>query len=86
MKIWRHGLFGAVLAGGIWTGLWQILVTIALILTTGTGLTLQAGPAMLAGMAGGIIAILFRPVGRLLKHCAGIMIMAVLFIWIICSF
>ena len=58
MKIWRHGLFGAVLAGGIWAGLWQIVVTIALILTTGTGLTLQAGPAMLAGMAGGMIAIL----------------------------
>ena len=37
MKIWRHGLFGAVLAGGVWASLWQIVVTIALILTTGTG-------------------------------------------------
>ena len=58
MKILMHGLFGAVLVGGVWASLWQIVVTIALILTTGTGLTLQAGPAMLAGMAGGIIAIL----------------------------
>ena len=80
MKIWRHGLFGAVLAGGVWASLWQIVVTIALILTTGTGLTLQAGPAMLAGMAGGMIAILFRPVGRLLRHSAGIIVVALL-IW-----
>ena len=80
MKIWMHGLFGAVLAGGIWASLWQIVVTIALIVTTGAGLTLQAGPAMLAGMAGGVIAILFRPSGRLLRHGAGFMIMAVL-IW-----
>ena len=46
MKFWMHGLFGAVLAGGIWAGLWQIIVTMALIVTTGAGLTLQAGPAL----------------------------------------
>jgi multiple sugar transport system permease protein len=80
MKIWMHGLFGAVLAGGIWAGLWQIVVTMALIVTTGAGLTLQAGPAMLAGMAGGVMAILFRPAGRLLRHGAGFIIMAAL-IW-----
>jgi multiple sugar transport system permease protein len=80
MKIWMHGLFGAVLAGGIWAGLWQIVVTMALIVTTGAGLTLQAGPAMLAGMAGGVMAILFRPPGRLLRHGAGFIIMAAL-IW-----
>ena len=38
-----------------------------MILTTGTGLTLQAGPAMLAGMAGGSQS--FSPGRRLLRHC-----------------
>ena len=78
MKFWMHGLFGAVLAGGIWAGLWQIIVTMALIVTTGAGLTLQAGPAMLAGMVGGVIAILYRPNRALLRHGAGLLVMTAL--------
>ena len=78
MKVWMHGLFGAALAGAIWAGLWQIIVTMALIVTTGAGLTLQAGPAMLAGMVAGVVAILYRPQGALLRHGAGLLVMAVL--------
>ncbi|MEL0196692.1 MAG: carbohydrate ABC transporter permease [Rhodobiaceae bacterium] len=78
MKFWMHGMFGAVLAGGIWVAIWQIIVTMALIVTTGAGLTLQAGPALLAGMVAGPVAILFRPPGRLLRHGIGIAVMAAL--------
>ena len=78
MKFWMHGMFGAVLAGGIWVAIWQIIVTMALIVTTGAGLTLQAGPALLAGMVAGPVAILFRPPGRLLRHGIGIVVMAAL--------
>ena len=78
MKFWMHGLFGAVLAGGIWTGLWQIIVTMALIVTTGAGLTLQAGPAMLAGVMAGVMAILFRPPAGPVRHGIGILVMTAL--------
>ena len=78
MKVWMHGLFGAALAGGIWAGLWQIVMTMALIVTTGAGLTLQAGPAMLVGAVVGLVAILFRPRRRAVRHGAGILLMAVL--------
>ena len=78
MKFWMHGLFGAALAGGIWAGLWQIVMTMALIVTTGAGLTLQAGPAMLAGLVAGVVAILYRPRGTLLRHGAGLLVMTVL--------
>ena len=78
MKFWMHGMLGAVLAGAIWAGLWQIIMTMVLIVTTGAGLTLQAGPAMLAGMVAGVVAILFRPPGRLLRQGIGITMMAVL--------
>ncbi len=78
MKFWMHGMFGAVLAGGIWVALWQIIVTMALIVTTGAGLTLQAGPALLAGMVAGPVAILLRPPTRLLRHGIGITVMAAL--------
>ena len=78
MKFWMHGLFGAVLAGGIWAGLWQIIVTMALIVTTGAGLTLQAGPAMLAGMVVGVMAILFRPAAGPVRHGIGIVLMTAL--------
>jgi multiple sugar transport system permease protein len=78
MKFWMHGMFGAVLAGGIWVAIWQIIVTMALIVTTGAGLTLQAGPALLAGMVAGPVAILYRPPGHLLRYGIGIAVMAAL--------
>ena len=78
MKFWMHGLFGAVLAGGIWISLWQIIVTMALIVTTGAALTLQAGPAMLAGMVVGVMAILFRPAAGPVRHGIGIVLMTAL--------
>ncbi len=78
MKFWMHGMFGAVLAGGIWVAIWQIIVTMALIVTTGAGLTLQAGPALLAGMVAGPVVILYRPPGQLLRHGIGIAVMAAL--------
>ena len=78
MKFWMHGLFGAALAGGIWAGLWQIVVTMALIVSTGAGLTLQAGPAMLAGVMAAVVAILHRPQGAPLRHGIGLLVMTVL--------
>ena len=48
MKFWMHGIFGSVLAGALWGVVWQIVATTALIDSTGAGLSLQTGPAMLA--------------------------------------
>ena len=80
MKFWMHGIFGAVLAGGLWGGIWQIVLTMALIVSTGAGLSLQTGPAVLAGASAGLFAILFRSKSTMLRHICGVLAMGVL-IW-----
>ena len=52
-KFWMHGSFGAAIAGGVWTILWQIFVTVLMIISTGKGVPLQLGPAVMAGSNNG---------------------------------
>ena len=77
-KFWMHGSFGAAIAGGVWTILWQIFVTILLIISTGNGVPLQLGPAVMAGMIVGFLAVIYRPQVRVLRHSVGILAMIIL--------
>ena len=77
-KFWMHGNFGAAIAGGIWTILWQIFVTVLLIISTGNGVPLQLGPAVMAGIIVGLLAIIYRPQMIVLRHSVGILAMIVL--------
>ena len=49
MKIWMNGIFGAILAGSLWTCFWQIIVTTILVISTGAAISIQTGPSVLAG-------------------------------------
>ena len=67
-----HGIFVALLSGALWGGIWHLVLSMGLILTTGASLTLQVGPSVAAGAAiGGVAAVMRRPRGRL-RHIAGI--------------
>ena len=78
MKFWMHGCFGAIIAGIFWGGMWQIIVTIMLIISTGAALSLQTGPSALAGALVSLIAISFRPKSRTIFHLSGLIMMALL--------
>lgn len=72
MWIWMHGIFVALLSGALWGGIWHLVLSMGLILTTGASLTLQVGPSVAAGAAIGVAAaVMRRPRGRL-RHIAGI--------------
>ena len=77
-KFWMHGSFGAAIAGGVWTILWQIFVTVLLIISTGNGVPLQLGPAVMAGIIVGFLAVIYRPQVRVLRHSVGILAMIIL--------
>ena len=77
-KFWMHGSFGAVIAGGIWTILWQIFVTVLMIISTGKGVPLQLGPAVMAGIIVGFLAVIYRPQVSVLRHSVGILAMIIL--------
>jgi len=77
-KFWMHGSFGAAIAGGVWTILWQIFVTVLLIISTGNGVPLQLGPAVMAGMIVGLLAVIYRPQVIVLRHSIGILAMIIL--------
>ena len=67
-----HGIFVALLSGALWGGIWHLVLSMGLILTTGASLTLQVGPSVAAGAAIGVVAaVMRRPRGRL-RHIAGI--------------
>ena len=72
MWIWMHGIFVALLSGALWGGIWHLVLSMGLILTTGASLTLQVGPSVATGAAIGVVAaVMRRPCGRL-RHIAGI--------------
>ncbi len=77
-KFWMHGSFGAAIAGGVWTILWQIFVTVLLIISTGNGVPLQLGPAVIAGIIVGFLAVIYRPQVSMLRHFVGILAMIIL--------
>ncbi len=71
MKFWMHGLFAGSLAGALWAGMWQLVLTMVLIVTTGAPLSLQLGPAVLTGISVGVIAMTMRRDGPLQRHLIG---------------
>ena len=71
MKFWMHGIFAGSFTGALWAGIWQLLMTMVLILATGAPLTLQLGPAVLTGVSVGVIAIMMRRDGPLRRHLIG---------------
>ena len=77
-KFWMHGSFGAAIAGGIWTILWQIFVTVLLIVSTGSSVPLQLGPAVMVGIIVGFLAVIYRPQVSVLRHSVGILAMIIL--------
>ena len=77
-KFWMHGSFGAAIAGGVWTILWQIFVTVLMIISTGKGVPLQLGPAVMAGIIVGFLAVIYRPQVSVLRHSVGILAMIIL--------
>ena len=77
-KFWMHGSFGAAIAGGVWTILWQIFVTVLMIISTGKSVPLQLGPAVMAGIIVGLFAVIYRPQVRVLRHSVGILAMIIL--------
>ena len=74
-KFWMYGNFGAAVSGGLWASLWQIIVTVLLIISTGASLPLQIGPAIMAGIAAGLLAIYYRPKKILLRRSVGLISM-----------
>tara|TARA_B100000963_G_scaffold101244_1_gene87553 strand:+ start:999 stop:2231 length:1233 start_codon:yes stop_codon:yes gene_type:complete len=72
-KFWMHGTFGAAIAGSVWTVLWQISVTVLLIISTGEAVPLQLGPAVMAGTIIGLLAIIYRPQLIVIRHFVGIL-------------
>ena len=71
MKFWMHGIFAGSLTGVLWASIWQLVMTMVLILTTGAPLTLQLGPAVLTGVSVGVIATMMRRNGPLRRHLIG---------------
>ncbi|MEC9142311.1 MAG: carbohydrate ABC transporter permease [Pseudomonadota bacterium] len=71
MKFWMHGLFAGSLAGALWAGMWQLVLTMVLIVSTGAPLSLQLGPAVLTGISVGVIAMTMRRDGPLRRHLIG---------------
>ena len=74
MKFWMHGIFGGSVAGALWAGMWQLVLTMILIVTTGAPLSLQMGPAVLTGAGVGIMAMVMRRDVALRRHLAGMIL------------
>ena len=71
MKFWMHGIFGGSVAGVLWAGMWQLVLTMVLIVTTGAPLSLQMGPAVLTGAGVGIMAMVMRRDVAMRRHLVG---------------
>ena len=71
MKFWMHGIFGGSVAGVLWAGMWQLVLTMVLIVTTGAPLSLQMGPAVLTGAGVGIMAMVMRRDAATRRHLVG---------------
>ena len=78
MKFWMHGLFAGSLAGALWAGMWQLVLTMVLIVTTGAPLSLQLGPAVLTGVSVGVIVMMMRRDGPLRRHLIGVVLTGLL--------
>ena len=78
IKFWMHGIFCAAVAGAFWTVLWQVIITMSFIISTGTGLSLEVGPAAITGLGGGLFAIYYRSPNAVFRNIAGCIIIFIL--------
>ena len=61
MKFWMTGLFGAMVAGGVWTVLWHVIISILAVLMWGIPISLQIASTLIAGMLAGAFVVLKYP-------------------------
>ena len=78
IKFWMYGIFCAAVAGAFWTVLWQVIITMSFIISTGTGLSLEVGPAAITGLGGGLFAIYCRNPNAVFRNIAGCIIIFIL--------
>ena len=78
IKFWMYGIFCAAVAGAFWTVLWQVIITMSFIISTGTGLSLEVGPAAITGLGGGLFAIYYRNPNAVFRNIAGCIIIFIL--------
>ena len=78
IKFWMYGIFCAAVAGAFWTVLWQVIITMSFIISTGTGLSLEVGPAAITGLGGGLFAIYYRNQNAVFRNIAGCIIIFIL--------
>ena len=57
MKFWMTGLFGAMVAGGVWTVLWHVIISILAVLMWGIPVSLQISSTLIAGMLAGAFVV-----------------------------
>ena len=75
MKFWMT-LFGAMVAGGVWTVLWHVIISILAVLMWGIPM-LQIASTLIAGMLAGAFVVVTPPQGTHLSPF-GLMITAFL--------
>ena len=80
MRFWMTGIFASTVTGLIWVALWQLVLTMTAILTTGAALPLQLGPAALAGLLTALFAIMYRPAAAAIRRVSGILLLGALLI------
>ena len=78
MKFWMTGLFGAMVAGGVWTVLWHVIISILAVLMWGIPVSLQIASTLIAGMLAGAFAVSKYPRKGYTYHLLGLMITAFL--------
>ena len=78
IKFWMYGIFCAAVAGAFWTVLWQVIITMSFIISTGTGLSLEVGPAAITGLGGGLFAIYYRSPNAVFRNIAGCIVIFIL--------
>ena len=47
MKFWMTGLFGAMVAGGVWTVIWHVIISILAVLMWGIPVSLQIASTLI---------------------------------------
>lgn len=80
MRFWMTGTFASALSGFIWLGLWQLVLSMTAILTTGVALPLQPGPAAMAGLLTALFGIAQRPAAPLIRRISGMILLLILLV------
>ena len=84
MAILKSGVFGGLIAGATWGTVWYTLSCVALIVGFGSSINLDIGPALITGMAIGLLTVIYKPNNVKIYFMFGISL--TLFLLIFCSF